>query len=231
MTSEDEALERCQRRLDYRFRDLSLLERALTHRSFANERSLDGQYERLEFLGDSVLGLVAAEWLYLSHPDLPEGKLSKQMSYLVSEPVLAAFAFELDLGRELRLGVGEERSGGRTKASLLADAMEAVLGAVYLDGGLEPARRLAVQLLEAGNRRRDGLILADAKTELQELTQAEGRPLPRYEHVAAEGPDHEKLFRVECWLEGEHLSSASGRSKKVAEQEAAVEALRRLTAS
>ena len=225
-------MERCQRRLGYRFQDLSLLERALTHRSFANERSLEGQYERLEFLGDSVLGLVAAEWLYLNHPAVAEGQLSKQMSYLVSEPVLAAFAFELDLGGELRLGVGEERSGGRTKASLLADAMEAVLGAVYLDGGLEPARRLAVALLEAGGRRRgQQLVLADAKTHLQELTQAEGRPLPRYEHVAEEGPDHQKLFRVECWLEDERLSIGSGGTKKLAEQKAAVAALRRLAGS
>lgn len=228
MTTAEEEMEGFQARLGYRFRDPALLQTALTHRSYANERGLPEQYERLEFLGDSVLGLVAAEWLYGRYPDRPEGQLSKSMSYLVSEPVLAAFATDLELGQELRLGVGEERSGGRSKRSLLSDAMEAVLGAVFLDGGLEAARQLAVTLLEAGERRRDQLQLGDAKTDLQELTQAQGQPLPRYEHVGEEGPDHEKLFLVECWLEEEHLSSGRGRSKKIAEQEAATAALKQL---
>lgn len=214
-----------EKRLGYRFRHPELLEAALTHRSFAHEQGRDDHYERLEFLGDAVLGLAAAEWLYRRYPDLPEGELSKLKGHLVSRPVLARHARGLELGRELRLGVGEERSGGRRKASLLADVFEAVLGAVYLDAGLEEAVALARPLLEDGLERRSGHLHDDPKTVLQEAVQARGWGLPEYELVKESGPDHAKTFTVECRLQGEAAGVGEGRSKKIAEQEAAAEAL------
>src|SRR5262249_26970078 len=156
-------------------------------------------YERLEFLGDAVLGALAAEWLYRQLPAADEGELSKVKSYLVSEPVLAAFAGELGLGPLLRLGVGEERSRGRDKPSLLADALEAVIGALYLDGGLAVVRRLVTPLLSSGRAAwRADAALRDAKTALQERLQAKGDEPPEYRLIATSGPDHQKRFAVEC---------------------------------
>ena len=214
-----------EKRLGYRFREPSLLETALTHRSYAHEKDTGANYERLEFLGDSVLGLVAGEWLFHRHPDLPEGELSKRKAHLVSRPVLARHASSLGLGEEIRLGVGEERSGGRTKASLLADVWEAILGAVYLDGGLEPAARLVLPLLEDGTERRGPY---DAKTHLQEVLQGQGRNLPEYVLAEETGPDHAKRFTVECRIRGEVAGVGEGRSKKKAEQAAASAALERV---
>ena len=145
-----------EKKLGYRFRRPELLDAALTHRSYAHEQASDAHYERLEFLGDAVLGMVTAGWLFNAHPDWPEGDLSKRKGHLVSQPVLARHAAELGLGEALRLGVGEERSGGRRKASLLADVWEAVIGAVYLDGGLEAAAALIRPLLAAAVERRLG---------------------------------------------------------------------------
>lgn len=217
-----------QRRLGYRFTDPDLLEAALTHRSFANERGLGVNYERLEFLGDAVLDLVSAEWLYRSLPSGSEGELSKIKSFLVSEPVLAGVARRLDLGELIQLGVGEERSGGRDKPSLLADALESVIGALYLDGGLAAAAGVVEgQLQEAWADRREWRY-RDAKSALQEDLQARGRTLPRYVLVGAAGPDHEKSFTVECRVAGTVLGRGEGRSKKHAEQAAAEAALRRL---
>ena len=157
-----------ERRLKYRFRAPELLGMALTHRSYANEQGLADHYERLEFLGDAVLGMIAAEWLYDRHPGLPEGELSRLKSYLVSAPVLGRYAQEMDLGEELRLGVGEERSGGRAKRSLLADSLEAVIGAVYLDGGPKAARAVIEPILAAAlSARPDSAAASDAKTHLQ----------------------------------------------------------------
>src|SRR3954462_6238325 len=136
-----------EERLGYRFKRLDLLSLALTHRSWANEQGVPENYERLEFLGDSVLGLISAEWLYLRHPELPEGELSKLKAQIVSRPALARNAEEIGLGAVLRIGGGGGGSGGRTKASLLADSMEAVFGALFLDGGLEAARRIIVPML------------------------------------------------------------------------------------
>lgn len=217
--------------LSYRFRSRELLERALTHRSYANERGLPEHNERLELLGDAVLGLVATEWLYRYHPELPEGELSKRKSYLVSAPALAGFASHLGIGRALRLGVGEERSGGRDKPSLLADALEAVLGAVYLDGGLEPVRRIVAPFLEQVVEERPRVLDADAKTRLQEELQARGWELPEYCTVREEGPDHDKRFLVECRVRQRSAGRGEGRSKKVAEQRAAAEALEALLAA
>lgn len=219
-----------EKRLGHRFRRPELLERALTHRSHAHERDLEGHYERLEFLGDAVLGLVTAGELYRRFPELPEGELSKLKSHLVSQPVLARRARALELGGELRLGVGEERSGGRGKASLLADAYEAILGAVYLDGGLEAASELILPLLEQGLERHEGIPTGptDPKTRLQEAVQARGWPLPQYRVVETHGPDHAKRFVVHCRVRDAVAGSGEGRSKKVAQQEAAAAALQEL---
>jgi len=217
-----------ERALGYRFRDGNLLDLALTHRSFANEQGMDRHNERLEFLGDAVLGAVAGEWLYRELPELPEGDLSKLKAYLVSAPALAGFATELGVGRELRLGVGEERSGGRAKPSLLADALEAVFGAIYLDGGLAPVRKVVTPLLEQVLAERPRVHEEDTKTRLQEVVQAWGWPLPEYRVVAEEGPDHAKRFTIECVVQEGPPGKGEGRSKKVAEQRAAAEVLDRL---
>jgi ribonuclease-3 len=215
-----------EERLRYRFRQPRLLEAALTHTSWANEQGVGDDYERLEFLGDAILGAVAASWLYDRRPDLDEGELSKLKSYVVSESVLAEHAEHLGLGEYLRLGVGESRSGGREKRSLLADAMEAILGAVYQDGGLEAARGVALQLLESALGERVEISeLRDPKTALQEAAQARGGSLPEYRHVAEEGPDHKKRFHVECWVDGLFLGEGDGSTKKQAEQRAARVAL------
>jgi ribonuclease-3 len=222
-----------ERRLGHRFRRPDLLELALTHRSYANERGGDEHYERLEYLGDAVLGMVTAEWLYRSQPELPEGELSRLKAQLVSRGALARHAEAIDLGAALRLGVGEERSGGRTKPSLLADSLEAVFGAVYLDAGLPAAARvihlMLAPMLEAGEGRSQ-LLGADAKTRLQEIAQARGWELPQYRHTGATGPDHSRLYRVECWLAGRPAGAGEGSTKKLAEQRAAADALAKLAA-
>ncbi len=217
-----------EERLGYRFRDETLLNRAVTHRSWANEQGSEDHYERLEFLGDAILGLVAAEWLFGEWPDLPEGDLSKKKAVLVSKPALAAHARRLGLGELLHLGVGEERSGGRKKSSLLADSLEAVFGAVYLDGGFEAARSVIQEFVAHAHETREKELPVDAKTRLQELTQARGRDLPEYRLVAEEGPDHEKSFRIECRVAGDLVGTGSGSSKKLAEQRAATAALETL---
>lgn len=218
-----------EKALGHRFRSRELLDLALTHRSYANERGSTAHYERLEFLGDAVLGLIAGEWLYEHRPTLPEGELSRLKSSLVSAAALGRIARGLGLGDLLRLGIGEERSGGRNKASLLADSMEAVFGAVYLDGGMKAASAVIVPLIERALEERPSHA-ADSKTALQEAAQSRGWPLPEYRLVAEEGPDHEKLFTVECWVRGERFGAAQGPSKKVAEQRAASEALAHLPA-
>jgi len=221
-----------EERLGYRFRRRELLERALTHRSFANERGESAHYERLEFLGDAVLGMATAEWLFRRHPELAEGDLSQLKSHLVSKPVLARHARRLGLGPVLRLGVGEERSGGRDKDSLLADSLEAVLGAVFIDGGVEPARGLIQALLQTSMDERGAeAARGDAKTRLQELAQARGWELPDYQLVDEAGPDHAKSFTVECRLADGTTARGTGRSKKIAEQRAAAAVLVALAAA
>lgn len=211
--------------MGYRFRTPELLTLGLTHRSWANEQGEEENYERLEFLGDAVLGLVTAEWLYRQHPELPEGQLSQRKAVLVSKPALARHAQRLSLGEALRLGVGEERSGGRDKASLLADSLEAIFGAIFLDGGFDAVRQVIRPLLERTDEERHHQRHQDAKTRLQEVTQARGWDLPEYLLVAEVGPDHDKLFRVECRVAGEVAGRGEGRSKKLAEQAAAAAAL------
>ena len=211
--------------LGYRFRKRRLLETALTHRSYAHERGLDDHYERLEFLGDAVLGLIAADWLFQRHPDRPEGDLSRLKSTLVSARSLARYAGDLQLGERLRVGVGEERSGGRAKRSLLADSLEAVFGAIYLDGGMDAARKVVHRFLVELTEDEEAAVAGDAKTTLQELTQARGWELPEYRLSGSSGPDHDKHFEVECAVRDEVVGRGEGPSKKVAEQKAAAAAL------
>lgn len=214
--------------LGHTFANRVLLQRALTHRSYANERGDDGpgsNYERLEFLGDAVLGLVASQWLFRKFGDQPEGELSRRKGFLVSAPALSGYARELGVGPLLRLGVGEERSGGRAKASILADVLEALFGAVYLDGGLPAAHKVILPLLERAHEDHEQGPTHDAKTRLQERLQARGRSLPTYHLVAEAGPDHAKTFTVDCFVDGRRAGTGKGSSKKVAEQAAAEAAL------
>ena len=210
--------------------DPELLERALTHRSYAYEHGGLPTNERLEFLGDAVLGLVVTDALYRKHPDLPEGQLAKLRASVVNTRALAGVARSLDLGRWLRLGKGEEVTGGRDKASILADTMEAIIGAVFLDRGLEDVttmvRALFDPLMQAATE--DGAAL-DWKTSLQELTAARGLGVPEYA-VAESGPDHAKSFTASALVGGVPHGEGSGRSKKEAEQQAAEAAWRTLSA-
>jgi ribonuclease-3 len=210
--------------LGIRFRDAALRETALTHRSYAFERSLDATNERLEFLGDSVLGLVVTDMAYDAFPAMPEGELAKLRAAIVNAQALADVARSLGLGALVRLGKGEEQSGGRDKASILADALEAVFGAVYLDLGLDAARglieRLFRPLMEAYAR---GEGDRDYKTILQELASRELHTMPEY-RLEERGPDHEKEFTATVFLEGQAMGTGIGRSKKEAEQRAAREA-------
>jgi ribonuclease-3 len=205
-----------------------LLERALTHRSYAYEHGGLPTNERLEFLGDAVLGVIVTDALYRRHPDLPEGQLAKLRASVVNTRALAGVARSLDLGRWLRLGKGEEVTGGNDKASILADTMEALIGAVYVDRGLEAAssmvRTLFDPLMEAATE--DGAAL-DWKTSLQELTAARGLGVPEYV-VAESGPDHSKSFTAQAKVHGAVHGEGAGKSKKEAEQQAAEAAWRDL---
>jgi ribonuclease-3 len=215
-------------RLKYRFRDPGLLERALTHRSSAHEAATGpGDYERLEFLGDALLGLLVAEWLLDLHPEANEGQLTRLMAAVVSTRPLARTARDLGLGDALRWGRGEDESGGRDKPSLLSDAFESVLAAVYLDGGIRPARafvrrHLKAQVVAAGGARDLG---EDFKTRLQELAQARWRLTPRYRLAGSTGPDHARTFSAEVLIDGRVAGRGEGSSRKDAEQDAARRAL------
>jgi ribonuclease-3 len=203
-----------------------LLERALTHRSYAYENGGLPTNERLEFLGDSVLGLVVTDALYRNHPELPEGQLAKLRAAVVNMRALAEVGRELDLGRFVRLGRGEESTGGRDKASILADTLEALLGAVYIDAGLERAAELVHRLFDPLIQEAATLGAGlDWKTSLQELTAAGALGVPEYV-VTETGPDHEKEFRAVVMVSGDAYGEGSGRSKKEAEQEAAASAWR-----
>jgi ribonuclease III len=218
--------------LGYQFRDRDLLARALTHKSFANERreTSSSHNERLEFLGDTVLGFVIGELIYRSFPNLQEGSLSKIKAHLVSASTLAAKGRALGIGRYLRMGAGEARSGGAEKLSLLADGFEAVVAAIYLDGGLPAAdaflRRVFmpdVTGIDIGD-----LSFQDYKTVLQESAQALGLPLPEYRIVDEYGPDHEKVFVIQVFWNGEAFAYGRGASKREAQRKAAKEALKKL---
>lgn len=227
-----EQLDLLQDRLGHRFVDPQLLVRALTHRSYANEQGTGADNEVLEFLGDAVLGLIVSDLLCSEHPELSEGQMSKLKSYLVSAETLGRLADEFGLGSYILLGRGEEKTEGRNKSSILANAFEAVIAALYSDGGLSRARSFVLELmgplLEEAEDDPGGAPVRDFKSTLQEHVQAAGLPLPEYLVVEEEGPDHAKVFHVEVRI-GEGASSrGTGRTKKRAEQRAARELLREL---
>ncbi len=221
-----------QERIGYRFKDASLLQEALTHKSYSNERAGDLPYnERLEFLGDAVLDLIVSDRLFHLYPSESEGELTRIRAEVVSEKGLALIARRIGLGECLALGRGEEKSGGRLKDSLNADALEALLGAVFRDGGLAPVSAVVESLFDDAirhsARRKAGI---DHKTRLQEILQGRKDAPPRYVLLGVEGPDHDRTYTVEVRNDVEALGRGLGKSKKAAEQQAAREALERLGA-
>jgi len=218
--------------IHYAFKNKSLLQNALTHSSYANENRDKGMpdNERLEFLGDSILGFVVAEHLYQQHPMRPEGELTRIRADLVCEKSLARIARTIDLGRYILLGNGEEQNGGRNRDSILSDAMESVFAAVYLDGGMDSAKTLITRLLlqegadDQGNN-------TDYKTKFQELVQRKKNQNIQYHLIGESGPDHDKKFEVEVILNGKVVGIGEGSSKKRAEQSAAHAAIRQLFAN
>jgi ribonuclease-3 len=219
-----------QQQIAFTYRDPRLLERALTHKSYANENRLTEHNERMEFLGDSVLNLVVSELLMNALPEASEGDLSRIRAAVVSEPSLAAVAREIGLGEFLLVGRGEEQTGGRDKDSLLADSLEALVASLYLDGGIDRASDFITRFFSGTiGRVRTAGGTEDHKTGLQELCQERLKTLPEYRVVSESGPDHRKEFTVELSILGEVCGRGTGRNKKEAEQRAAKEALEKLS--
>lgn len=213
-----------EERIGYKFKDISLLENAMTHSSYANEKHNSRECnERLEFLGDSVLGVITAEYFYHNLNHLPEGEMTKKRAACACEKSLFSFAKEIDLGEYLLLGKGEERTGGRKRASVLADAFEALIAAIYLDGGLDEARRFVLDFVKKAADQQ--MKFRDYKTELQEIIQKNPLEHLSYVLVGESGPDHDKRFEVEVNLNSNVVGYGVGRSKKLAEQQAAKQAL------
>ena len=215
--------------IGYRFQNITLLQNALTHSSYANERWHNSllSNERLEFLGDSILGMVVAEYLYKQFPDRPEGELTKMRADMVCETSLAAIAEKIGLGKHLLLGHGEDRLGGRSRASILADAVESVIAASFLDGGMEAAKRF-IQKFVLTNVPVKRMLNTDYKTALQELVQQKKNQVLTYVLTGESGPDHDKVFSVDVLLNDVPVGSCTGSSKKRAEQAAAQSALEAL---
>ena len=214
--------------IGYRFRSRNLLVLALTHSSYSNEhgRGRAGNNERLEFLGDAVLECVSSEYLYGNYPDLPEGEMSKLRASMVCEPTLARCSDEFDLRDFIRLGKGEEQNGGRNRPSILSDALEALIGAVYLDGGFSCARTFILEHVMDGIAEKRSFT--DSKTALQEIAQSRGLPV-EYLLLSAEGPDHDRTYEYAVLIGGTEEGRGTGHSKKAAEQEAARKAIENLT--
>ena len=223
-----EKLKTLEERIGYIFRDPSLLEHAMTHSSCANElhKGHLGSNERLEFLGDAVLELVSSDFFYHRYPEMPEGRLTKLRASFVCEPALAFCAEQIPLGEYLRLGRGEDQTGGRFRPSVVSDAMEAVIGAIYLDGGFEPARACIDRFIL--NDIEGKQYFYDAKTILQEEVQKDGAADLNYVLLSESGPEHLKEFSSAVMLDGRELARGTGRSKKRSEQQAAYEALKQM---
>ena len=223
-------METLEARIGYTFHDRRLLQNALMHSSYANENRARGctSNERLEFLGDSVLGMVTAMRLYRLYPDMPEGKLSRLRAELVCEQSLHAVALELGLGSYIRLGHGEARNGGRERPSILADAVEAIIAAIYLDGGLESAQRFILDHILTGLAEGQMHHVADYKTDLQERVQRKPGQALEYTLLSESGPDHNNSFTMNGLLNGSEIGRGTGRTKKEAEQSAAKSALERM---
>jgi len=219
-------MDKLEEKIGYQFHDRSLLVTALTHSSYANEKHGEAQsYERLEFLGDSILGLVTAEFLYKHEPSLPEGRMTRLRAELVCETSLHKTALTLGLGSYMRLGKGEEHTGGRERPSILADMVEAIIAALYLDSGMAEARRFIMARVlndvQFGDSHRGG----DYKTQLQEVVQRKSNQVIAYRQVGETGPDHDKIFTFEVLINGVVSGRGSGKTKKEAEQMAACKAL------
>ena len=223
--SEEYTLEALEKRIGYHFTDRALLKQAITHSSYSNEQKINRikHYERLEFLGDAVLEMVSSDYLFHSKPQLQEGELTKLRASMVCEPSLAFCAKDLELGRFMLLGKGEEQTGGRDRDSITSDAMEAVIGAIYLDGGIEPAKEFIDRFILSDLE--DKQLFFDSKSHLQELIQGKLKKEFSYELLEESGPEHAKIFVVEVCMDGKGIGKGSGRTKKAAEQQAAYQAL------
>ncbi len=217
-----------EEKIGYTFKDRNLLIQAMSHSSYANEHRMPHHdNERLEFLGDAVLEIASSDYLYRHYPDLQEGKLTKLRASLVCEPTLALCAKEIDLSSFLLLGKGEEHTGGRTRNSIVSDAMEALIGAIYLDGGIEPAQKFVERFIMTDIENKE--LFYDSKTVLQEIIQRDhGQDSIHYEVVSEEGPDHAKTFRVEVQIDGRKAGTGSGSTKKAAEQAAAYSVIQKM---
>ena len=225
MRDMNELLEELQDKIGYRFQNTDLLKQALTHSSFANEQKINKlkDYERLEFLGDAVLELVSSEFLFRENPQMPEGQLTKLRASMVCEPALAYCAKDIDLGSYILLGRGEEYTGGRYRSSITSDVMEAIIGAIFLDGGIENAKKHIYRFILSDLENK--ILFLDSKTILQEEIQKKKDAQLRYELIGESGPDHNKQFTVDAYLNDVLIGSGTGRTKKAAEQQAAYEAL------
>lgn len=219
-------MQQLEKNLEYKFNNISFLKNALTHSSYANEvRNGITSNERLEFLGDSVLSIIVSDYIFKNFPNLPEGQLTKLRASLVCEKSLCGFSRELELGKYLLLGKGEEKGGGRERDSILADAFEAVLAAMYLDGGYEVAKKHALRFVLREIEHPEDDVFKDYKTVLQEIIQRNPEETVTYALVDQKGPDHDKIFTVEVKLNSNTIGKGSGKSKKQAEQMAAKQAL------
>ena len=227
----EKKLKALENRIGYEFRNRNLLILALTHSSYANEKKLGkaGCNERLEFLGDAVLEIVTSDFLYHEHSDVPEGELTRLRASLVCEPTLAFCAREIELGSFLRLGKGEEMTGGRHRDSVTSDALESVIGAVYLDGGFANAKEFVLKYVL--NDMEHKKLFFDSKTIFQEMVQGNIPGEISYHPLGESGPDHDKTFSVEVWIGEQCMGQGSGRTKKAAEQMAAYRAICRLKAT
>jgi len=223
--SEEYTLEILEKKIGYTFLKKELITQAMTHSSFSNEQKVNRQkdYERLEFLGDAVLELVSSQFLFEEMPDKTEGDLTKMRSSLVCEPSLAYCAKELNLGEYIRLGKGEEATGGRMRDSITSDVMEAIIGAIYLDGGFDKAKEFIYKFILSDLENKK--LFYDSKTILQEIVQGKNNGTLHYEVIAETGPDHDKLFLVEARIDDRKISEGNGRTKKAAEQQAAYQAI------
>lgn len=221
----EEILEELEEKIGYHFEDKKLLRQALTHSSYANEMKINkyDDYERLEFLGDAVLELVTSDFLFRKRKENSEGRLTKLRASIVCEPALAFCAREISLEQYILLGKGEEATGGRGRDSIVSDVMESVIGAIYLDGGLEKASAFIQRFVLSDLEHKQ--LFYDAKTKLQEIIQQENNGTLRYKLVKEEGPQHDKIFDVEAYVGEKLVGAGSGHSKKAAEQQAAYQAL------
>lgn len=218
-------LKKTQEIIGYQFENVSLLKQALTHSSFANEQKINKlkNYERLEFLGDAVLELISSDFLFKENPGMPEGQLTKLRASMVCEPALAYCARDIQLQEYILLGKGEEATGGRSRDSIISDVMEAMIGAIYLDGGIEEAKKYIYRFILTDLENK--ILFLDSKTILQEEIQKKNSGTLRYELTGETGPDHDKQFSVEAYLDDKLIGAGVGRTKKAAEQQAAYEAL------